>query len=102
VSSCGATERKTVVLLERIQLEIDEIGLTPYEAIISAAIKRFRPILLTTATTVLGLIPLYLGGGEMWEPMAIAIMAGLLFSTLLTLGVVPVLYALLFKVKPIR
>ena len=42
----------------------------------------------TTATTVLGL-PLYLGGGEMWEPMALAIMGGLLFSTLLTLGVVP-------------
>jgi multidrug efflux pump len=64
--------------------------------------NRFRPILLTTATTVLGLIPLYLGGGAMWEPMAIAIMAGLLFSTLLTLGVVPVLYALLFRVKSTR
>ena len=54
---------------------------------------------MTTATTVLGLIPLYLGGGEMWEPMAVAIMGGLLFSTLLTLGVVPVLYSLLFRVR---
>jgi len=58
-----------------------------------------RPILLTTATTVGGLIPLWLGGGPMWEPMAIAIIFGLLFSTLLTLGVVPVLYSLFFKVK---
>jgi len=99
ISLAGIVINNAIVLLERIQLEIDELGLSPYEAIISGAQKRFRPILLTTATTVLGLIPLYLGGGEMWEPMAIAIMAGLLFSTLLTLGVVPVLYALLFRVR---
>jgi len=99
ISLAGIVINNAIVLLERIQLEIDEVGLPPYEAIISGAQKRFRPILLTTATTVLGLIPLYLGGGEMWEPMAIAIMAGLLFSTLLTLGVVPVLYSLLFRVK---
>ena len=80
-------------------LNLQALGLPPHEAIISAAQKRFRPILLTTATTVLGLIPLYLGGGEMWEPMAIAIMAGLMFSTLLILGVVPVLYALFFRVR---
>ena len=100
ISLAGIVINNAIVLLERIQLEIDELGLPPYEAIISAALKRFRPILLTTATTVLGLIPLYLGGGEMWEPMAIAIIAGLLFSTLLTLGVVPVLYALFFKIRP--
>ncbi len=56
-------------------------------------------LLLTTATTVFGLIPLYLGGGKMWEPMALSIMGGLIFSTLLTLGVVPVLYSLLFEIK---
>ncbi|MBE9564824.1 MAG: efflux RND transporter permease subunit [Proteobacteria bacterium] len=100
ISLAGIVINNAIVLLERIQLEINELGLAPYEAILSAALKRFRPILLTTATTVLGLIPLYLGGGEMWEPMALAIMAGLLFSTLLTLGVVPVLYALLFRVRP--
>ena len=99
ISLAGIVINNAIVLLERIQLEIDELGLPPYDAIIVAAQKRFRPILLTTATTVLGLIPLYLGGGEMWEPMAITIMAGLLFSTLLTLGVVPVLYALLFRVR---
>jgi multidrug efflux pump subunit AcrB len=99
ISLAGIVINNAIVLLERIQLEISELGLPPYDAILSAAQKRLRPILLTTATTVLGLIPLYLGGGEMWEPMAIAIMAGLLFSTLLTLGVVPVLYALLFRVR---
>ncbi len=59
---------------------------------------RMRPILLTTATTVAGLLPLWLGGGPMWEPMAAAIIFGLLFSTALTLGVVPVLYTVMFRV----
>ena len=45
------------------------------------------------------MVPLWLGGGTMWESMAIAIIFGLLFATLLTLGVVPVLYALFFRVK---
>ena len=80
-------------------MELDEDSSNPIQAIIYAAQQRMRPILLTTATTVLGLVPLYLGGGEMWEPMALTIMGGLLFSTLLTLGVVPVLYALLFGIK---
>ncbi|MBW2268709.1 MAG: efflux RND transporter permease subunit, partial [Deltaproteobacteria bacterium] len=87
-----------IVLIDRIQVEIEEHGLPPSEAILVAAQTRLRPILLTTATTILGLVPLYLGGGPMWEPMAIAIIFGLAFSTLLTLGLVPVLYSLLFRV----
>jgi multidrug efflux pump len=87
-----------IVLLERIKQEIEENGLTPQMAIIEAGQRRMRPILLTTATTVMGLIPLYLGGGAMWEPMAIGIMAGLMFSTLLTLGFIPVLYSLFYRV----
>jgi Cu/Ag efflux pump CusA len=83
----------------RIQIEIDTFGRTPMDAVIEAAQRRARPILLTTATTVLGLVPLYLRGGEMWEPMAVAIMAGLLFATVLTLLAVPVLYATLFRTK---
>jgi len=98
ISLAGIVINNAIVLLERIKIELDN-GVQHQQAIISAAQQRARPILLTTATTVLGLIPLYLGGGEMWEPMAIAIMAGLIFSTILTLGVVPVLYATLYKVK---
>jgi len=74
-------------------------GIVIKNAIVDACQKRLRPILLTTATTVFGLIPLYLGGGEMWEPMALSIIGGLLFSTILTLGVIPVLYALFFGIK---
>lgn len=99
ISLAGIVINNAIVLLERIELEIKVNQLSPYHAIMQAAQRRFRPILLTTATTVLGMLPLYLGGGEMWEPMAVAIIGGLLFSTLLTLGVVPVLYSLLYRVK---
>ena len=68
-------------------------------AVVEAAQRRLRPILLTTATTIGGLIPLYLGGGPMWEPMAIAIMFGLALSTVLTLGFVPLMYTLLYRVS---
>jgi len=98
ISLAGIVINNAIVLLERIKLEIDVNGLSPQDAIVEAAQRRMRPILLTTATTVFGLIPLYLGGGEMWEPMAVGIMAGLLFSTILTLGFVPVLYSLLYRV----
>ncbi len=66
---------------------------------VESAQRRLRPILLTTVTTLGGLIPLYLGGGPMYQPMAVAIMWGLVFATALTLGVVPVLYSLFFRVS---
>jgi multidrug efflux pump subunit AcrB len=99
ISLAGIVINNAIVLLERIKLEVEVNGLDPQYAIIEAAQRRMRPILLTTATTVFGLLPLYLGGGEMWEPMAVGIMAGLMFSTLLTLGFIPVLYALLYGVS---
>ncbi|BBN82952.1 multidrug transporter AcrB [Pseudoalteromonas sp. A25] len=99
ISLAGIVINNAIVLLERIKTELDNAPDEPVEAIIMAAQARMRPILLTTATTVLGLLPLYFGGGEMWEPMALSIMGGLLFSTILTLGVVPVLYALLFGIS---
>jgi len=82
------------VLINRIGIERDQNGLEAPRAIVEAAQRRFRPILLTTATTVAGLLPLWFGGGPMYEPMAITIIFGLLFATLLTLGVVPILYSL--------
>jgi len=97
VSLAGIVINNAIVLLEKIQIDVDE-GVDHYDAIINAAQQRARPILLTTTTTVLGLMPLYYGGGAMWEPMALAIMAGLIFSTILTLGVIPVIYATLFRV----
>ena len=98
ISLFGIVINNAIVLLDRIQIEQNENEREAGDAILFAAQARLRPILLTTATTILGLIPLYLGGGPMWEPMAIAIMFGLAFSTILTLGVVPVLYAVFFRV----
>ena len=99
ISLFGIVINNAIVLIDRIQIEIDQNGLSPQRAIVQAAQTRLRPILLTTATTILGLLPLWLGGGPMWEPMAIAIIFGLGFATLLTLGVVPTLYALFFRVS---
>jgi multidrug efflux pump len=99
ISLAGIVINNAIVLIERIKIEIEENGLEPRRAIIEAAQRRMRPILLTTATTVGGLIPLWLGAGPMWKPMAISIIFGLIFATTLTLGVVPLLYSLLFRVK---
>lgn len=99
VSLAGIVINNAIVLLDRIQIELDEFKRTPQDAIVVAAQQRFRPIMLTTATTVLGLIPLWLGGGAMWEPMAIGIIFGLLFATVVTLLFVPVMYRLLFRVS---
>ncbi len=99
ISLSGIVVNNAIVLLDRIRMEIEQNGLAPQEAILEAAQRRLRPILLTTLTTVGGLLPLWLGGGPMWEPMAIAIIFGLLFSTFLTLGIVPILYSLFFRVS---
>lgn len=98
ISLAGIVINNAIVLIDRIQLELEQFNRSPKDAVIMAATQRFRPIILTTFTTALGLIPLYLGGGLMWEPMAVAIMIGLLFATVITLLFVPVLYRLLFKV----
>jgi multidrug efflux pump subunit AcrB len=99
ISLAGIVINNAIVLLDRIRIEIEENGLEPPRAIIESAQRRLRPILLTTCTTIGGLIPLWLGGGPMWEPMAVSIIFGLLFATALTLGVVPVLYAIFFRVN---
>jgi multidrug efflux pump subunit AcrB len=99
VSLCGIVINNANVLMDRIRIELEENKKTPQNAIFEAAVKRLRPIMLTTLTTVGGLIPLLIGGGPMWEPMAIAIIFGLSFATLLTLVVVPVIYSLFYNVK---
>ena len=99
ISLAGIVINNAIVLLDRIQIEQERSGRACVEAIVAAARQRFRPILLTTCTTTLGLVPLYLGGGLMWEPMAISIMVGLLFATVITLLFVPVLYKILFGIR---
>ena len=99
ISLAGIVINNAIVLIDRIKIEEEDFNRKPYDAIVAASLQRFRPILLTTFTTTLGLIPLYLGGGLMWEPMAISIMVGLLFATVITLLFVPAMYKLLFRIK---
>ncbi len=96
ISLAGIVINNAIVLVDRI--EIEEKVRTRQDAIVAACLQRFRPIVLATFTTVFGMIPLYLGGGEMWEPMAVTIMVGLLFGTVITLLFIPAFYSVLYKV----
>ncbi|MEQ8492919.1 MAG: efflux RND transporter permease subunit, partial [Gammaproteobacteria bacterium] len=97
ISLAGIVINNAIVLIERIDLNLED-GMGALDAVLAACEERLRPILLTTATTVGGMLPLWFGGGPIWEAMAITIIFGLAFATLLTLGVVPVLYRLFFRV----
>ena len=77
-------------------MEIKE-GKTPYQAIIDSALSRARPVLLGALTTILGVAPLLVD--PFFKSMAVTIMFGLLFATILTLVIIPLLYAVLFKVE---
>ena len=99
ISLAGIIINNAIVLIDRIETEQKVIKRNDNDAIIAACLQRFRPILLATFTTVLGLIPLYLSGGEMWEGMAVSIMVGLLFGTIITLLFIPSLYSVLYKVN---
>ena len=93
----GIVVNNAIVLVDLIN-QLRDQGKARVEAILEAAQLRFRPIMMTTLTTLLGLLPMALGlgeGAEMRTPMAITVMGGLTVSTLLTLVVVPVMYALL-------
>jgi len=98
ISLTGIVINNAIILIERIEYELDVTKLSPQDAIIEAAQRRMRPIMLTTATTIGGLLPLWFAGGPLWQPMAIAIIFGLGFGTVLTLGVVPILYSIFYKV----
>jgi multidrug efflux pump subunit AcrB len=96
LSLSGMLIKNAIVLIDQIELEKSS-GKEPYNAIIDASISRLRPVLLAAITTVLGMIPLL--PDIFFRSMAIVIMFGLTFATLLTLIVIPALYAVFFKVK---
>ena len=84
-----------IVLIDQIDIERSTMELRA--AIIAASQKRLRPILLTSATTILGLTPMALTGGALWKPMAVLMMSGLALASILTLFFVPAGYFLLFR-----
>jgi multidrug efflux pump subunit AcrB len=98
LSLAGIIINNGIVLIDRIDIERNA-GRDPYTAIVEATVSRFRPICMTTITTILGVMPLIISHDPVFYSMAIIIGTGLAFGTVLTLGVVPVLYALLFRVR---
>lgn len=96
-SLAGIVINNGIVLIDRIEIE-EASGREPYDAVVTACLARLRPILMTTLTTVLGLVPLILFGGALFYGMASVIAFGLVVATVLTLGFVPVLYTLFMKV----
>jgi multidrug efflux pump subunit AcrB len=95
ISLAGIIINNAIVLIDQIDIERSQLDLR--DAIIEASRKRLRPILLTSATTVLGLAPMAVAGGALWQPMAVLMMSGLAVASLLTLLFVPVGYFLLFR-----
>jgi multidrug efflux pump subunit AcrB len=96
LSLIGIVVNNAILLLEYINRARHD-GLTTEEACKSSVKRRFRPIMLTTITTVVGLVPLALSASSFFTPMAVALMTGLMVSTLLTLIVVPMFYSMVEK-----
>lgn len=97
VALSGIVVNNAIILIDTINKRHDS-GVSLFESIILGAKSRFRPIILTTITTIFGLIPLIFVG-PVWAPVAYSIIFGLLFSTVLTLFVIPILYYLFSKEK---
>ncbi len=92
----GIVVNNAILLIDALDRFRREEGLDLQSAMIAAVQRRMRPILLTTATTIAGLLPLAFTSATLWPPFAWALMSGLAFSTGLTLVVIPALYSLLF------
>ena len=92
----GMIIRNSVILIDQIKKH-EEAGEKPMDAIIDSAILRFRPIMLTAAAAILGMLALM--RSIFWGPMAVAIAGGLIVATVLTLLVLPVMYAVAYRVK---
>ena len=100
----GIVVNNAIVLVDyAIQLRGRGLGLR--EALIESGRTRLRPVLMTTLTTVFGMLPMALSrqtGHEMWNPLGIAVIGGLLLSTFVTLGVVPVMGSILMRRAKVR
>ncbi len=95
LSLIGMIARNAVILIEQIEVERAE-GRPAWEAVIEASVSRFRPIMLTAVSTVLGMIPI--AATIFWGPMAFAIMGGFLVGTVITLIFLPALYVAWFRI----
>ena len=98
LSLAGIIINNGIVLIDKIDSERNA-GRDAYTAVVEATVSRFRPICMTTITTILGVMPLIISRDPVFYSLALIIATGLAFGTVLTLGVVPMLYSVLFRVK---
>jgi multidrug efflux pump len=96
IALMGMIQRNSVILIDQIEKD-RAAGVPAWDAIVEAAVRRLRPIVLTAAAAVLAMIPL--SRSVFWGPMAVAIMGGLIVATVLTLLALPAMYAAWFRVK---
>ncbi|WCM93895.1 efflux RND transporter permease subunit [Acidovorax sp. NCPPB 2350] len=94
----GIIVNNAVLLLDAIE-EARGAGLPAAEAVENAASKRLRPIVMTKLVCILGLVPLWLFGGAIWTSLAVVMIGGLALGTLITLGLIPALYAIAYRVE---
>jgi hydrophobic/amphiphilic exporter-1 (mainly G- bacteria), HAE1 family len=95
----GIVVKNGIVLVDYINLMRDR-GVELNKAIIESGKSRLRPVLMTAFTTMLGMLPMALSrgeGSEIWSPMGIAVIGGMMFSTVVTMVMVPVVYAIIAK-----
>jgi multidrug efflux pump len=95
IALAGMDMRNTVILVDQIETDVRELGVTRREAIVSATVRRARPVALTALAAILAMIPL--SESAFWGPMAVTIMGGLFVATFLTLFFLPAVYALWFR-----
>ena len=96
LSLVGMQVKNAIVLMDEISANLER-GLTPYQAIVDAGVSRVRPVANASLTTVLGMLPLLTDA--FYSAMAVTIMFGLAFATVLTMVVIPVNYALLYRIR---
>jgi multidrug efflux pump len=98
IALSGIIMRNSVILVDQIERDIAG-GAVPWDAIVGATVRRFRPIVLTAAAAVLAMVPLI--RTDFFGPMAVAMMGGIMVATVLTLAFLPALYAAWFRVRPV-
>jgi len=98
IALAGVVLNHAIILVDKMTMEKDYLGRSDQDAVVFGCQSRLRPIFLTVATTLVGLLPLYFFGGPLFQPVAVVLIFGLVTDTFLALGVIPVIYALFYKI----
>ena len=98
IALAGVVLNHAIILVDKMTIEKDDLGRSDQDAVVFGCQSRLRPIFLTVATTLVGLMPLYFFGGPLFQPVAVVLIFGLVTDTVLALGVIPVIYALFYKI----